>query len=399
MRTGPGGRFHLAYCTNVHPGEDWAETRAELVRHLPLLKAALSPGAPFGVGLRLSDRAARELLDGDRLQRFAAWLDAQGLYVFTLNGFPYGSFHRTAVKDSVYAPDWTRPERLAYTERLARILARLLPDGMEGGISTVPVSYKRWHATGAARDAALDAGADQLLAAARLLARLAADTGRVIHLDLEPEPDCLLEDAAETVGLFQRLLRRAEPGEAATVRRHLRVCWDACHAAVEYEATADALRRFDALGVLVGKLQLSSALRVPLGNRTARQEMAARLRPFAEGTYLHQVIEKRGDGVLRRYPDLGDALDRIDDPMAREWRVHFHVPVFAADLGGLATTQPELRTALGLLRRRPFCDHLEIETYTWDVLPPALRLDLPRSLLREYEWVLDALQGAAACAA
>ena len=399
MRTGPGGRFHLAYCTNVHPGEDWAETEAELLRYLPPLKAALSPGAPFGVGLRLSDRAARELLDGDRLQRFAAWLEAQGLYIFTLNGFPYGSFHRTAVKDSVYAPDWTLPERLAYTARLARILARLLPYGMEGGISTVPISYKRWYATSTERNAALDAGAKQLLAVVRLLARLAADTGQVIHLDLEPEPDCLLEDAAETAGFFRRLLRLAEPGEAATVRHHLRVCWDACHAAVEYEATADALRRFDALGILVGKLQLSSALRIPLGNPAARRAATARLRPFAEGTYLHQVIERRADGMLRRYADLGDALDRSDDPMAREWRVHFHVPIFAADLGGFATTQPELRAALDLLRHRPFCDHLEIETYTWDVLPPALRLDLPRSLLREYEWVLDTLQGTAACAA
>ncbi len=398
MRTGPGGRFHLAYCTNVHPGEDWAETWAELVRYLPPLKAALAPHAPFGVGLRLSDRAARELLEDGRLERFAAWLDAQGLYAFTFNGFPYGSFHRATVKDTVYAPDWTRPERLAYTVRLAQILARLLPAGMEGGISTVPVSYKRWHATAAAQEAALDAGADQLIEAVRVLARLAAETGRVIHLDLEPEPDCLLEDAAETVLLFKRVLRRAKPWEAETVLRHLRVCWDACHAAVEYEATADALQRFAALGIKVGKLQLSSALRTPLGDPAARQALARRLRPFAEGTYLHQVIERRTDGTLRRHADLGDALDRIADPMAQEWRVHFHVPIFAADLGGLSTTQPDLQATLDLLMRQPFCDHLEIETYTWDVLPPALRIDLPRSLLREYEWVLGSLQ-ATACAA
>ncbi len=398
MRTGPGGRFHLAYCTNVHPGEDWAGTWAELLRHLPPLKAQLSPRAPFGVGLRLSDLAARELGEGDRLERFAAWLDAQGLYVFTLNGFPYGSFHGTVVKDSVYAPDWTRPERGAYTARLARILARLLPEGLEGGISTVPVSYKRWHATRDAGEGVLDAGVEGLLESARFLARIEAETGAVIHLDLEPEPDCVLEDAAETVALFERLLRRAGPGEAGTVLRHVRVCWDACHAAVEYEDTADALRRFDAAGIAVGKLQLSSALRAPLGDAEARRALAKRLLPFAEGTYLHQVVERRADGTLRRHADLGGALAHIGDADAREWRVHFHVPIFAADLGGLATTQVELRATLDALMRRPFCEHLEIETYTWDVLPPALRLDLPRSLLREYEWVLGSLE-ARACAA
>ena len=399
MRSGPGGRFHLAYCSNVHPGDDWAETWAGLARHLPPLKAALAPRAPFGVGLRLSDRAARELLDGDRLRQFAEWLDAQGLYVFTLNGFPYGSFHRTVVKDQVYAPDWTRAERLEYTARLARILGRLLPDGMEGGISTVPVSYKHWHTTAAGRETALDAGADRLLDMARRLARLEGETGRIIHLDLEPEPDCLLEDSAEAAALFERLLRRAAPGEAAMVRRHLRVCWDACHAAVEFEATADAVRRFDALGVAIGKLQLSSALRAPLGSPAERRALRQRLRPFAESTYLHQVVERRADGTLRRHADLAGALDGIGDPLAREWRVHFHVPIFAADLGGLSTTRPELQATLDLLLRRPFCEHLEIETYTWDVLPPALRLDLPQSLLREYRWALGALREANACAA
>lgn len=399
MRSGPGGQFHLAYCTNVHPGDDWAETWAGLVRYLPPLKAALAPQAPFGVGLRLSNLAAREVMEADRLERLAEWLQAEGLYAFTLNGFPYGSFHRSVVKDNVYAPDWTRPERLDYTARLAHILARLLPDGVEGGISTVPVSYKRWHATHAAREAALDAGVDQLLRAARLLARLAEATGRVIHLDLEPEPDCLLEDAAETAALFERLLRRAAPGEAALVLRHLRVCWDVCHAAVEFESMADALRRFDALGIAVGKLQLSSALRAPLGGPAERQAVRQRLQPFAESTYLHQVVERRDDGTLRRHADLGDALACIDDQQAQEWRVHFHVPVFAADLGGLSTTRPELQATLDLLRRRRFCDHLEIETYTWDVLPPALRLDLPQSLLREYQWVLGAMQEATACAA
>ena len=229
-----------------------------------------------------------------------------------------------------------------------------------------------------------------------------AETGRLVHLDLEPEPDCLLEDAAETASFFEEhLLRRAEPHEAAGVLRHLRVCWDACHAAVEYERAADAVRRFDALGIAVGKLQISSALKAPLGDPAARRALAQRLRPFAEGTYLHQVVERRLDGSLHRHADLGEALERIDEPMAAEWRIHFHVPVFAAECGGLSTTQAELRDTLDLLQQRPFCTHLEIETYTWEVLPPALRLDLPRSLKREYDWVLAALASRAeqTCAA
>ena len=398
MRTGQAGEFHLAYCTNVHPGKDWAQTFAGLERHLPPLKAAIAPGRLFGVGLRLSDLATRQLLQAGRLDAFATWLERQGLYVFTLNGFPYGPFHQTIVKASVYAPDWTRPERLAYTVRLAQILARLLPEGMDGSISTVPVSYKGWHGTRAATEAALEAGAAQVLEAARGLARLKQETGRLIHLGLEPEPDCLLEDAAEVAAFFQRLLRMAGPGETELARQHVRVCWDACHAAVEYEATADALATFGAAGIQIGKLQLSSALKAMLGDKQARAELAERLRPFAEGTYLHQVVERRHGGVLRRHADLGAALRHVADPGAIEWRIHFHVPIFASDLGGLTTTQAELIETLGLLRQRAFCQHVEIETYTWDVLPPALRLDLPGSLRREYEWTLASME-ARSCAA
>lgn len=391
MRIGPA--THLAYCTNVHAGEGWADVLASLERHLPPLRSALAPGVPFGVGLRLSDRASRELLLGDRLDRFADWLAERGLYVFTLNGFPYGPFHGTAVKDAVYAPDWRHAERLDYTLRLARILARLLPDGMDGGISTVPLSYKPWHA---GVDAALEACAGPLLAASDALAEIADATGRVLHLDLEPEPDCVLETMAETAAFFrEHLLRR---GDEAQTLRHLRVCWDACHAAVEYETPADALAQMDALGIGIGKLQVSAALKVDLGRVEDRQRLADRLRPFTEGTYLHQVIERRADGTFHQYRDLPDALARIGDRSAREWRVHFHVPVFAAEAAGLSTTQADLRDTLDLLRARAFTGHLEIETYTWEVLPPGLRLDLHASLLREYEWVLGTLQETA-CAA
>ncbi|WP_135466085.1 metabolite traffic protein EboE [Crenalkalicoccus roseus] len=407
MRAGPGGEFHLTYCTNIHPGESWDEVRASLERHLPPLKAQLSPRAPFGVGLRLSARAAAELeAEAGALDRLAAWLEAEGLYVFTINGFPHGGFHRTVVKDQVYAPDWTRAERLDYTLRLARILARLLPAGMEGGISTVPLSYKRWHPSEAAREEVRRAASLRLATAAAALSRLAEETGRLIHLDIEPEPDCLIEDAEETVAFFGGpLLRHGAPalglprGTAEErLRVHLRVCWDACHAAVEYEAPEAVLRRFEAAGIGVGKLQVSAALKATLGDAAARRALAERLRPFAESTYLHQVVERRGDGGLRRHPDLDIALGRIADPEAREWRVHFHVPVFAADCGGLDTTRAELEETLALLRRRPFCSHLEIETYTWEVLPPAQRLDLAQSIRREFDWVLGVLgrPGAAA---
>lgn len=398
MRVGFDSSFHLTYCTNVHPGETWAEVASSLKQHLPPLKAALSPSAPFGVGLRLSDRAGRELLAGDRLDRFQSWLDDQGLYVFTMNGFPYGRFHGETVKDQVHAPDWRTAERVDHTCRLARILAALVPEGLAGSISTSPLSYEPWLDAGE-RTEVLRTSSRHLAEVAAALAQIEEETGRHLHVDLEPEPDALLENTAESVAFFEDWLWPVgsdhlseqigcSPEEArALLRRHVQLCYDTCHFAVEYETPETAFEQFREAGVPVGKIQLSAALRVPLTPED-REAVRERLRPFAEATYLHQVVERQADGSLRAYRDLPDALSHVDRESAREWRIHYHVPLFTDAYDGLQTTCNHIPRTLHVLADDPVCTHLEMETYTWGVLPPALKTDLTTSLQREYEWVL-----------
>lgn len=398
MRIGPDNAFHLTYCTNIHPGEDWPAVAATLRQYLPSLKAQLAPNKPFGVGLRLSDEAARTLLEGDRLAQFRSWLDDEGLYVFTLNGFPYGSFHGTVVKDRVYAPDWRTRERVDYTVRLAHILSALVPEGLTGSISTSPLSYKPW-LDEAGREEAFRTGSQHLAEVAAALARIEDETGTLLHVDLEPEPDCLIENAAESIAFFENWLwpeggahlanmRGVDVEDAqALLRRHIQLCYDTCHFAVEYETPATVFEQLAAAGVPVGKIQLSAALQVPLPAE-ARDTLASRLQPFAEATYLHQVIERRPDGALHRYRDLPEALPHLPDTPGEEWRIHYHVPLFTEAYGALRSTQRDITRTLDVLRDDPVCTHLEIETYTWDVLPDGLKTDLPASLQREFEWVL-----------
>ena len=392
--------FHLTYCTNIHPADGWDGVLSSLRRYAPALRRRFAPTSPFGVGLRLSARDAAGLLTGTNLSEFRKLLDDEGLYVAVINGFPYGPFHGTPVKASVYAPDWRDPARVSYTLDLIRILQALVPEAVDGGVSTAPLSYKPWMA--AAESDGWERMTRNVVRVAERLAQIHQDTGARIHLDIEPEPDCSLENTAETLEFFQRrLLPRGAPQLARALHvsesvasgillEHIRVCFDCCHFAVEFEDAAAALKRFRDAGVKIGRVQLSSALDVVVpADKDAAAAVMNRLRPFADTTYLHQVVERR-DGELRHYLDLPDLLERVNaDPEPRTWRIHFHVPLFTAEYGALGSTQRYVADVLRLVFATQATTHLEIETYTWDVLPGDLKLDLAESIAREYEWVLQ----------
>jgi sugar phosphate isomerase/epimerase len=400
MKLETPGRPHLTYCTNVHAGEGWAEVKRNVETHVTAVKRQAAPDVPFGVGLRLSGRAAQELLSlPGELEAFREMLRAKGLYVFTINGFPHGTFHGTRVKENVYLPDWLDDARFVYTERLATILASLLPDepGMVGSISTVPGAYRAQSRS----PADVDAMRERMIAAAASLHALWARTGKLVTLAFEPEPSCHFETAAETVAFFEDHLfsarsaaafasrARSAPREAEeALRRHLSVCFDACHMALAFEGAEESLSRFRAAGIGIGKIQISAGLEATFSSAA---ELVP-LRPFIDGVYLHQVVERAPGGELVRYLDLPEAIAAADrrgpDRNVRTWRIHFHVPVFRERFGSLTGTQSFLRDLMAIVRARPTSAHLEVETYTWDVLPEDLRRDgLVADIVRELAWV------------
>ncbi|HMP75109.1 MAG TPA: metabolite traffic protein EboE [Kiritimatiellia bacterium] len=370
---------HLTYCLNIHPGESWVEQEAAIRRHACAVRDRVAGGRPFGLGLRLSAASVRTLSEPAVLAAFRALLDREGLYAFTINGFPYGAFHATRVKEAVYRPDWRTAERLAYTCQMADVLAALLPDGVEGSISTVPVGFGADFADAAARAQA----ADRLVDAARHLAAIEARTGRLLHLGLEPEPACVLETCDDALGFFALLQDRAGR-DAELVRRHVGICFDTCHVALAFEELATTWRRYRAAGIRISKVQLSAALEV-------RGPAPAALAAFVEPVYLHQVRMRRRGGAAAAWLDLPDALAAWPDD-ADTTRVHFHVPLFWSGDGALQPTTHTLDDPFRACLRDGSCAHQEIETYTFDVLPPELRAGgVVDSICSEYRWVAAAL--------
>ncbi len=401
MKVRAAGAPHLTYCTNIHAGETWPEVKNVVLNEVTAVKRAFASDVPFGVGLRLSSRAATELARGGELDEFRGTLEDRGLYVFTINGFPFGDFHGSRVKEAVYLPDWLDDERLSYTAVLGELLAALLPSDISAGsVSTVPGAFRARVSSGAEAESM----ADRILRASAVFDDILARTGKTIALALEPEPFCHFETVAETITFFKEYLLSPRaigryatltglsPSEAEeSVRRHVGVCFDACHMAVEFEDAADAVRRILSAGITIPKIQLSAGLEV----KFSKPEELEPLRAFADDVYLHQVIEKRSEAPrLRRYLDLPEALDEVRATDAeRTWRIHFHVPVFRESLGPFAGTQTYLREVLQLLKTSAVSPHLEVETYTWGVLPQEYRQeDVTSAVVRELDWVRQELE-------
>ena len=430
---GPG--TITGYCTNVHAGTGYAPLLANLERYALAVKAQVSPDQPMGVGLWLDADTARQMIKEHRTTELARWLQQRGLIAFTFNGFPYGKFHSPVVKHRVYQPDWRDPRRLAYTLDLITILAGLLgPDDQEGSISTLPIG---WGDTLSSDPTAIEQAVGQLLQIVDRLAQVEQETGKLIHLDLEPEPGCLLQTSTDIVTLFREHLDAR--GNAQRNRRYLRVCHDICHGAVMFEDQSQALKRYQAAGIRVGKVQISSAVTVRFDRMSPRDQLAGlqQLQQLAEDRYLHQTVIQttgpHGETSQTFYDDLPAALAtcdpgthvHADHPPTDPWRVHFHVPLFVERFGLLETTNDQiieclravfngvktgeqksppsrsgLATNVGcnskesgsrLMRDDHTVRHFEIETYAWDVLPTKLRQDLPLAdgIAREWDWLKE----------
>jgi hypothetical protein len=388
---------HLTYCSNIHTGEGWQEHFSELRKNIPEIKKAVAPNAKMGIGLRLANQASIDLSETQNLELFNNWLIENDCYVFTMNGFPYGGFHDTVVKDDVHSPDWIKLERVDYTNRMFEILAKILPDDMtEGGISTSPLSYRFWWKDSDELEKAIQIATKNILLVVDNLLIIKEKYNKTLHLDIEPEPDGILENSDEFIDWYNNVLlpmgeehfmkkgiSQSESHEI--IRTHVQLCFDICHFGVSYEEPQEVVNKLISQDIRVGKIQISSALKVDFSS----DEMAKfeAISKYDEPTYLHQVIARKTDGSFEKFRDLKPALEAFEVGKYAEWRVHFHVPLFLEKYNLLSSTQSEIIKTLNIQKQKPFTNHLEIETYTWGVLPAEFQVPLNESIVREIEWV------------
>jgi len=392
----------LTYCSNVHPGTSLTEVQDVIKHHIANVRK-LRGLDTMGAGLWLSAQAAESLCsDAQAMTNFSQSLHTNGLALFTLNGFPYDNFHTTRVKEKVYHPNWATPDRLAYTLNLSRILATCLPRNKSfGTISTLPLGYTPDWNSGEQKKALAN-----LCQLAKSLHKLKIDTGRHIQVCLEMEPGCVLESTEQAITFFTHDLISAAAQHGVSknlIFDHLGICFDICHQAVMFESPAQSLAQFREAGITIGKIQISSALEL---KQPANCNPEQALNDFVEPRYFHQVRSKTTDDQLAAKMDLPDLFADKNFPDTSSWRIHFHIPIQSKTTqeSTVSTTQDAILQVLEYLQQHPeLHPHLEVETYTWQVLPFTLRpisdADLHKGLAAELDWLeknmqhLNLLQG------
>ncbi|MDO3385864.1 metabolite traffic protein EboE [Gilvimarinus sp. SDUM040013] len=358
----------LTYCSNIHPGESWADIMHNLNSHALDVKQQLGGDAAFPLGLRIAHQAAQEV-DDAAIAQFQQWCKQHNAYLLTINGFPYGTFHETRVKENVYLPDWRERERVEYSKRLGDLAVALQPDAKRISISTVPIAFKP-----AFKDSDWATACSHVLEVAEHFQQLTKQHGIELVLAIEPEPECVLETTEEAIEFFQRL------NLPSHLKTHVGLCFDCCHQAVEFETATECLARIKAAGITIGKVQVSSALK-------ASGLEIEKLLAFDEPVYLHQAVARcSANGALQRFADLPEfARALANGQQFDECRVHFHIPIFCEHLGEVGSTQDFLIELLPLLDTDT---PLEVETYSFKAIPEHLRHgSISENIARELTWV------------
>ena len=390
---------HLTYSTLVHAGDNWDQMRASVEEFVPKVKRRLGVEGKFGVSLRISGDSQKTLSESAQARSdLKKFLDGEGLYVFTINAFPYGPFKGQRVMERVYEPDWTTNQRVEYTKAIADILVDITDEDTSPSIQTAPLAF----APNVSDESYIARFTTSVFEVISHLYHLEARTGRRVKLSIEPEPACYLETTDETVAFFkERMYAPAGVAELAkiaqiplseaegAIKRYLGIVFDIGHQSVGYEDIPQSLEKLVNAGIPIFKLQEAAALWV----ESLSLDIVPELRRFTDTIYLSQTSLKTADGIVK-YLNLGEALDAYEaNPVPTEMRTHFHVPVFLEEIGPFKTTRFAVQQALAMHRKQPLSDHLEIETYTWDVLPAELKTgDIVDYVSRELEFVMKELQ-------
>lgn len=382
--------IHLTYCMNIHAAESLDDIDENIFTKAVSVFSAVGNETgrepPYGLGLWFSRAVLKQLAESDYILDLKKRLRDNGLYVFTLNGFPYGEFHNTRVKEQVYSPDWSTRERFDYTRNLAGLLADLIDDGSEGTISTVPVTFKPW------------ADSDTVARSAAFISDLAVfcdmllhDTGKCIRLALEPEPGCFLETTGDCISFFSEQLYNhgsqyleEEYSLSASraqhiIRSHTGVCIDTVHSAVMYEDPAESIVQLKKQDIGICKIQLGAAV----GLEVSEPEDAKALEQFADEVYLHQVHVRERSGKTHFFNDLPEALK---NPVPGEWRVHFHIPLSGSYSSVPYTAVSQVDEDLLQAAVKAGISHFEVETYTLNLLPGFSGM-IEQAMAHELEWV------------
>ena len=382
--------FKIAYCSNVHAGADVEQTRENLANHAVTVKQLFRPKQPMGIGLWLSANSALGLKkaedagESSPTTELGQFLAEHQLDPFTFNGFPFGNFHQDVVKKDVYLPTWFETDRLRYTKSLVRLIQQF-SDAEQLSISTLPIAW----GNPTCKPDQLNQAASNFREIAEFCREVEVQTGRLVYICIEPEPGCQIQYSQDIVEFFESYL--LTDGDEETIRRHIRVCHDVCHAVVMCESQESVFQRYQQAGIHVGKVQISSAVVVDFDSMAAndRAEAIQQVSAFAEDRYLHQTTITSADQDVRFFEDLPVALRSIDSPekASGTWRIHFHVPIHLREFGLLQASQQEIVDCVSTCRRYSDVTHFEVETYAWNVLPPDLQEEtLAVGIAKELTW-------------
>ncbi|HFL8824107.1 MAG TPA: metabolite traffic protein EboE [Candidatus Azoamicus sp. OHIO1] len=393
-------KYNLTYCLNVFKSKNWEETLYNIKIFVSNIKKTY-PNKEIGIGLCISNSISKELIKKRNLLDLIILIKNENIYIPSINGFVYKKFHQKSIKDKIYIPEWTSNSRILYTKLLIKILKELLPKNVNGSITTLPISYKPW-INKKNKTYIFYKSSINISKIIDILININKKYKKLIHLDIEPEPNCLIENSKEIVRFYKLwllpigsdYLRNKYNIEKkiaiALIKDHIKICYDICHFSTNFEKTTTIIKLLTKEKIKIGRIQISSAIKIKTPKKKEKfKKIINKISHLSYSPFLHQTVEKNNNQI-KKFIDIKYAIKTIKKNKKSEWRIHCHLPIYLKKYSILETTNKDTKSVLKNLINNKITNHIEIETYTYNVISP--NSDIMASIIKEYNWVIEILE-------
>lgn len=355
--------YKLTYCSNIFKTNNLKKLSFNIKKY----KEKFFKKYNLNVNICLSNNLIKNI----NKKNLNSFREFYSIKITSINGFVYQNFHLKNIKENIYLPDWTSKNRFLFTKNILTYTDSIAKKKEKISISTLPISYIKW--------VNFFLNPFIFYEATQNLKKLTMQIKKS-HLDIEPEPFCLIESYSDFLKFKKNWIKTLIIKKN---EKSLTLCYDICHFSVIFEKQKIISKLITIDNLKIGKIQISIALKTIIHYKHVFiKKLTKTLTKLKKSDFLHQSIIKNYSKI-EKFSDIYFFLKKIHLFKNKELRIHCHIPLYKKKFKYFDSTYKDTFNSLNLIKKHNLTKNIEIESYTYHIF--FKKFNYYKSIKKEYE--------------